>query len=82
MNMPDLHIHISRENKDEWMKWATKLKEGKSFLASVLTKALPLEGLVNVYAPSGVDSDDPAVRHQAFKDPAKRLRDGWTDSTE
>jgi hypothetical protein len=72
--MPDLHLHILREKKDEWMKWAMELKEGKSFFASSLANVDAVGRVVKVHAPPGVDLNDPEVRKQAFKDAGKRLQ--------
>lgn len=34
-NFPNLHLHISREHKDEWYNWIMRLKEDKCIAASV-----------------------------------------------
>ncbi|KAI7878208.1 hypothetical protein K492DRAFT_180074 [Lichtheimia hyalospora FSU 10163] len=36
MNLPALHMHISRDKKDEWFHWASLLKQGISLFASAV----------------------------------------------
>lgn len=36
INYPDLHLHIPRESKSNWMEWATTRKTGSHYFASAL----------------------------------------------
>jgi len=82
MNFPDLHLHLSRAEKEKWFQWASRLKEGKSFFCSALGKVDAPAKLVRQLAASGADTNDPEVIKKAYSDAAKRLRDGWKRSPE
>lgn len=48
LNIPELHIHISRENSHGWFQWANFLREGTSFFVDAIVQAIwsPLTGKV------------------------------------
>ncbi|KAJ8657308.1 hypothetical protein O0I10_007125 [Lichtheimia ornata] len=61
-NLPPLHMHISRDNKDQWFQWANTLKEGISFFASAerhvgMATHHPLWNCLRPYIPSDTKAD-------------------------
>ncbi|KNG80600.1 hypothetical protein ANOM_011551 [Aspergillus nomiae NRRL 13137] len=40
INIPELHVHIGRENANEWFLWANSISEGKSLYVDALTQAV------------------------------------------
>ncbi|KAK0519990.1 hypothetical protein OC835_007352 [Tilletia horrida] len=78
-NWPDLHIWISRDNKEEWFAWANGLREGRSFFASAIASS-PLSDklfrLCQQWAP-GEDYNDPIVRQHVIELATSALRHDW-----
>ncbi|CDH52580.1 predicted protein [Lichtheimia corymbifera JMRC:FSU:9682] len=61
-NLPPLHMHISRDNKGQWLHWANTLQEGISFFASAerhvgMATHHPLWNCLRPYIPSGTKAD-------------------------
>lgn len=40
LGIPELHIHIRRENPQDWFRWANSLEEGTSFFVDAVAKAI------------------------------------------
>ena len=78
-NLPDLHVHIPREKKEEWFTWAMKLKEKTSYWCSALARVDPTTRLVRQFAPLGSDTAGVNVVRAAYNMAAQRLRRGWKD---
>ncbi|KAK0519239.1 hypothetical protein OC842_007514 [Tilletia horrida] len=78
-NWPDLHIWISRDNKEEWFAWVNGLREGRSFFASAIASS-PLSDklfrLCQQWAP-GEDYNDPIVRQHVIELATSALRHDW-----
>lgn len=40
LSIPELHIHIRRENPQDWFMWANNFEEGTSFVVGAILKAI------------------------------------------
>jgi hypothetical protein len=74
--MPDLHVHISRAQKEDWITWAMNVPPAASFWCSAVGSVGARERLVNSLAPPGSDTTDPAVIQNVYDLAAARLAKG------
>ncbi|KAI7853507.1 hypothetical protein BDC45DRAFT_569892 [Circinella umbellata] len=63
-NLPDLHLHISRNNKEQWLQWARSLNQGIYFYTSSLRRSAfvmrerhPLYNVLTRFPPEDVHDD-------------------------
>ncbi|KAB8224873.1 hypothetical protein BDV33DRAFT_199157 [Aspergillus novoparasiticus] len=40
MNIPELHVHIGRDNVNEWFLWGNSVSQGKSLFVDAITQAV------------------------------------------
>ncbi|KAI8374597.1 uncharacterized protein BYT42DRAFT_639990 [Radiomyces spectabilis] len=62
MNMPSLHIHLDRSDKQSWVDWAITRNEGTSYFASAMryvgaSRTHPCYNALRQFAPEGAADD-------------------------
>ena len=69
-----LHVHLSRQRRQEWHVWASSLREGTSFFCSAIANVDPRGRLVT---PLNSDLKDLEVIKTAYANAVARLKKGW-----
>ncbi|KAI8390860.1 uncharacterized protein BYT42DRAFT_172730 [Radiomyces spectabilis] len=82
MNMPSLHIHLDRSDKQSWVDWTTTRNEGTSYFASAMryvgaSRTHPCYNALRQFAPEGAADDGSSLYDEELMTQAASQWGAW-----